>query len=192
MCIKEVEVHYRTDKISYCRVELLEFAVKVLAPAAKAALDPETRPVPGAEQCTWCKARFTCTARAIDALQGAGELFGGSDLSVVLPAAKKFDSWLKDVEQAATERLAKGIAIPGFKLVEGDTKSVWREDAQTVLTDLGIDPEVFFERRMRTITEVKKAVGKEMAALVQGATTKPAGKPKLTTEDDPKPGLFDF
>jgi RecB family exonuclease len=194
--ITSVEVHVwqngRTDKISYCRVELLEFAVKVLAPAAKAALDPETKPVAGEKQCEWCKARFTCAARAIDALQGAGELFGGSDLSVVLPAAKKFDGWLKDVEQVAMERLAQGIAIAGFKLVEGDTKSVWREDAQTVLGELGIDPEVFLERRMRTITEVKKAVGKEMAALVQGATTKPAGKPRLTTEDDPRKDLNDF
>ena len=194
--ITEVEVHvWQNGKTSTClyhRVELQEFAVRVLAPAARAALDPTTKPMPGAKQCEWCKARHVCTARAIDALSGAGELFGGSDLSVVLPAAKKFDTWLRDVEQAATERLAKGIAIPGFKLVEGDTKSVWREDAQTVLDELGIDPEVFLERRMRTITEVKKAVGKEMAALVQGATTKPAGKPKLTTEDDPKPGLFDF
>ena len=113
-------------------------------------------------------------------------------MSVVLPAAQKFDGWLKDVEQVAMERLAQGIAIAGFKLVEGDTKSVWREDAQTVLGELGIDPEVFLERRMRTITEVKKAVGKEMAALVQGATTKPAGKPRLTTEDDPRKDLNDF
>jgi hypothetical protein len=192
--ITEVTVHvWQNGKTSTCvyhRVELQEFAVRVLAPAARAALDPTTKPAPGVKQCEWCKARHVCTARAIDALKDAGELMGSADLARVLPVAKRFDTWLRDIEQAATERLVKGGSITGYKLVEADSRAVWREDAQTVLDELGIDPEVFLERKLRAIGHVKRAVGKEKAARIEAlATERPAGKPALVTEDDPRPGI---
>jgi hypothetical protein len=191
--ITSVEVHVwqngRTDKISYCRVELLEFAVKVLAPAAKAALDPETKAVAGEKQCEWCKARFTCTARAIDALQGAGELMGSADLARVLPVAKKFDAWLKDLETVAMERLVNGGSIAGYKLVKGQTRRRWRDDALEMIEQAGM-ADLLTERKLVTVTAAEKLLGKrEAASLMDAATERPAGSPVLVTDDDPRPRI---
>jgi len=191
--ITEVKVHvWQNGKTSTClyhRVELQEFAIRVLAPAAKAALDPETKPVAGEKQCEWCKARFTCTARAIDALQDAGELMGSADLARVLPAAKKFEGWLTDVEQVAMERLVNGGSIAGYKLVEGQTRRRWRDDALDLIEQAGM-ADLLTERKLVTVTAAEKLLGKrEAASLMDAATERPAGSPVLVTDDDPRPRI---
>jgi hypothetical protein len=191
--ITEVEVHiWQNGRVSTClytRVELQEFAVRILAPAAKAALDPETKPVAGEKQCEWCKARFTCTARAIDALSGAGELMGSADLARVLPVAKQFDGWLKDIETVAMDRLVNGGSIAGYKLVEGQTRRRWRDDALEMIEQAGM-ADLLTERKLVTVTAAEKLLGKrEAAPIMDAATERPAGSPVLVTEDDPRPGI---
>lgn len=190
--IDAVDVYIYQDglhgPVRYSRAHLEAFGVKVSI-AAFQALDPTTKPVPGATQCKWCPARDRCTARAIDILSQAGERFGLADLGAVLPVTQKIAALASDLEARAQKALEDGASVPGYKLVEGQSRRRWRADAIKWVREWDLD-EALLEESLVTLSTAEKRLGKSTAAEVLSALTeRPAGKPVLAPATDPRPSI---
>ena len=97
--------------------------------------------------------------------------------------------WLTAVETYALNEANNGKEFEGLKLVEG--RSIRRyADEQAVaeaVTEAGHDP---YEKKLIGITAMTKLLGKKtFQELVGEHLVKPAGKPTLVPEDDPRPAL---
>jgi hypothetical protein len=175
--------------VRYARDDLLAFGYQV-AVAAEQALEPSTRPVPGAKQCQWCPARSICTARAVHVLSQAGERMGLADLAGALPVAQHVAAWADDVQARAKDALLKGATVTGYKLVEGQARRKWRDDALEVLERSGLETDQFTQTTLLPITAVERALGKKVAApILAMVTEKPPGSPVLALSTDPRPQI---
>lgn len=181
--------------------ELLEWGQTYVRPRAQRAWVGEGPYVPG-PHCTqgFCKARFTCAARAEEALEVAKAAFTPlrpeqlttEELVSVLSKADLAAKWLSDVREFALQQALKGTAIPGFKLVAGKSQRRY-SDADKVATRLieaGIDSALLYERNLLGITGMERLLGKKrFNELLAGLIDKPEGAPTLVSESDPRPAL---
>jgi hypothetical protein len=179
------------------RVRAHAKAVKAAIKSAKAI---DARPVAG-EHCGWCSARVGCPARrelATSVLGGdpaAGEPLALCDPKALTPLEraeilthrKMVESWFEAVYE-----LSLVEPPPGFKVVEGSSKRKWADEeaihGTLLLAD--VDPGAFFVLKPIGVTEAEKklkAMGKQ--PLAESLFVKPAGKPTLVPESDPRPVL---
>lgn len=181
--------------------ELLGWAESHVIPRAKLAWAGEGAFVPG-EHCTksFCKARFTCAARAEQGMALARESFSlvkpellsQDQIAVVLEKADLAIDWLTDVKDYALKQAKKGVEYAGFKLVEGrSTRRYISADAVALrLQEAGIPVGVIFERSLLGITAMEAALTKKKFATLAGdLIEKPAGKPTLVPERDKRPAI---
>lgn len=185
--------------------ELLAWADEVVVPAAKLAWEGKGEFVAG-EHCTdgFCKARFTCKARMEQSMEIARrefsllapELLTTEQVVQVLDKAEAAIKWLKDVQDFAFKEAERGVAIPGWKLVEGRSNRKYA-DADAVakrLVDSGIPEAVIYERSLLGITAMEKAIGKKRFAELlekceEPLIEKPEGKPTLVRESDKRTAI---
>jgi len=159
---------------------------------AQATLDKDDKPTPGAKQCRWCKARFTCKARAIDALQTSeSDHLSPAKVVQLLPLLSGVTSWVNDVEAHALSLAQAGTELPGYKLVESNTKRKFKDDAADALRDAGLSDEQIFTKTFKTLTEVEKLLGgkRKAAPVMELVCVKPEGKPTLVPNSDPRPPI---
>ena len=188
--------------------ELLDWATYEVKPLAEMAWEGKGEFVAG-DHCTscFCKARYTCPARADQAIAVAQAEFGPIEdaqpplpqsLSVeriaqLLPKADMVIDWFNDLKTYALEQATKhNNVVPGFKLVEGRSNRKYSDqDAVAArLLGAGIPEEIMFERSLLGITAMEKAVGKKVFTEVLGELiVKPEGKPTLVPESDKRPAL---
>jgi hypothetical protein len=188
---------------------LLEWADAEVVPKAKLAWDGQGEFVAG-DHCTscFCKARYTCPARAEQALEVAKFEFGtdyaaeaipapatlGMDrIAQLLPKADMVIDWFNDLKSYSLEQATKhNNVVPGFKLVEGRSNRKY-SDQDAVAAKLrasGIPDEVMFERSLLGITAMEKAIGKKVfTEVLADLVVKPEGKPTLVPESDKRPAL---
>ena len=181
--------------------ELLEWGQSYVRPRAQLAWAGQGSFVPGSH-CTegFCKARFTCAARAEAAMEVAEAAFTPllpdqlttEDLVAVLSKADLAAKWLSDVREYALQQALKGTAIPGFKLVAGKSQRRYR-DADKVakrLEEAGISPALIYERNLLGITALERALGKKkVGELLPDLIEKPMGQPALVPTSDPRSAL---
>jgi hypothetical protein len=182
--------------------ELLNWAEQVVVPAAKAAWEGKGDFVAG-EHCSsgFCRARFTCGARAEHNLEVARqdfallepELLSDDQMAKVLDKADDAIKWLNDVKAyALTQAATKGRVFAGYKLVEGRSNRVISNPDELAkrLIAAGTPESVLYERSMLGLTALEKAVGKKVLAEA-GADliTKPAGKPALVPASDKREAI---
>jgi hypothetical protein len=152
------------------------------------------------EHCTsgFCKARYTCAARAQHNLALAKreftppELLTVDQIAAILPRADEAIAWLQDVKTYALSQAETGHTVPGFKLVEGraNRKYVDHDQVAAKLIAAGIPAEVIYERSLLGITAMEKALGKKVfAELISDLVVKPQGKPTLVPDSDKRPAL---
>jgi hypothetical protein len=187
--------------------ELLDWGQTYVRPRAQQAWAGEGDFVPG-PHCTqgFCKARFTCAARAEAALEVAKAAFkplrpeqlSTEELVAVLSRADLAAKWLADVREFALQQALKGTAVPGFKLAAGKSQRRYR-DADKVanrLEEAGIDPAAIYERNLLGVTALERMLGKKrFGELLSDLIEKPTGQPVLVPESDPRPALkvnFEF
>lgn len=181
--------------------ELLSWGKNYVAPRAKLAWKGEGPLVPG-EHCSsgFCRARFSCAARAQSALAVAKQEFALRDpehltieqIVAVLGKADEAIAWLNDVKAHALKQAERGEEIPGFKLVEGrsNRKYASPDEVASKLKEAGYADAVIYERSLLGITAMEKAIGKKrFAELLNDLVVKPAGKPTLVSVDDKRPAL---
>ena len=185
--------------------ELLTWAEEKVVPAAKLAWLGEGEFVAG-DHCTscFCKARYTCPARAEQALAVAKLEFAGdlppavATLSLdrvakLLPKADMVIDWFNDLKAHSLKQATEhNIMVPGFKLVEGRSvrKYSSQEDVAAKLRDAGVPESVMFERSLLGITAMEKAIGKKkFTEVLSDLLVKPSGKPTLVPVEDKRPAL---
>lgn len=181
--------------------ELLAWAKEVVVPAAKLAWAGEGEFVPG-EHCSsgFCKARFTCAARAKANMEIAKAefafmdpaLLSNDEIAKVLTKADQAIKWLNDVQSYALAQAERGHTYTGFKLVEGRSvrKYVNQDAVAEALTGAGFPEAVIFERSLLGITAMEKAIGKKkFAELLTTLVEKPTGKPVLVAVADKREAI---
>lgn len=191
--------NYSSEELSV--EELLAWAKEVVVPAAKLAWAGEGEFVPG-EHCSsgFCKARFTCAARAKANMEIAKAefafmdpaLLSNDEIAKVLAKADQAIKWLNDVQSYALAQAERGQAYTGFKLVEGRSvrKYVNQDAVAEALTGAGFPEAVIFERSLLGITAMEKAIGKKkFAELLTTLVEKPTGKPVLVAVADKREAI---
>ena len=181
--------------------ELLTWADEVVVPAAKLAWEGQGKFVAG-DHCSdgFCKARFTCKARMEQSMEIARrefsllapELLTTEQVVQVLDKADAAIKWLKDVQDFAFKEAERGVAIPGWKLVEGRSNRKYGSlDAVVLrLQQAGIPDAAIFERTVYGITAMEKNLGKKkFTELLGDLIEKPEGKPTLVRESDKRTAI---
>jgi hypothetical protein len=179
--------HISTDEMKL--TDLVEWADDYVKPRAEMAMNGEGEYVPGAH-CRFCKARFTCRARAKEAIEAdfkEPDLLSDDEIAELLTKVDNIEKWASDIREHARNRAEQGFRFRGFKLVEG--RSVRKfSDAEAVAHRLfaeGYGEAELYERSLKTITALEKSIGKKrFNELVADLIIKPAGKPTLVPEDD--------
>lgn len=177
--------------------ELLEWAEKVVKPAAKLAYKGRGEYAPSEEACRFCKVRGSCRARHNANMKVFTEnpdldVLTSEEIADVLKQAKAIKSWLADLENHAFKSLAKGEEIPGWKLVAGrSNRKITNSDAavERLIAD-GIDEPLLYEKKLLSLAGMEKAFGKKyIAELLSDLIEKPQGSPTLAPESDNRPAI---
>ena len=174
--------------------DLLKWANDVFVPQAKLAYEGKGEFKVGSH-CRWCLCKQVCKARAEHNLELAKmefkepSLLTHEEIGEVLDKADALSAWAEDVKSYAFKEALSGHNIPGYKLVEGrSTRKISDEiKVGSLLVNEGFDP---YEKKLMGITTLTKLIGKnKFVELVEPYIIKPAGKPTLVKEDDPRPEL---
>lgn len=171
-----------------------------IKPIAQMAFSGEGTAKPG-DHCHFCKARHTCRARFDANLNLAKVEFGDmpkgaelqdGELAEIYPQLDGFVRWANDLQTYCLVRAEAGEKLKGLKLVEGRSIRKIKDElaAATRLRETGMDDYEFMSMKLKGITDLEKSLGKQKFSEVLGELiVKPAGKPVLVTEADPRPEL---
>lgn len=189
----------RTDNVSDYSIavaDLLNWAERELKPKAAMAYAGEGELVPGSH-CLFCKAKVRCRAYAEKQLEIAKYEFRNADLLTdeevadVLNRSSELKNWLGKVEDyALSEAVDNGKQWPGYKLVEGRSVRMYKDQDEIVkrLVESGIPESIIYERKLLGITAMEKAITKKtFGALLSDLIVKPQGKPTLVPATDKRP-----
>lgn len=179
--------------------ELIEWGEKVVKPKAEAAISGKGKFEAG-DWCRFCRAKRQCKTRyeANDSLyselsiQHDPRLITLAELGDYLKRGKDMAAWLEDMKVYALSESLAGADVPGWKAVEGRGSRAFTDTDEAVDTLIknGIDESVLYERRVLTLAQMEKAVGKKaFGELVGDLVVKNPGKPTLVEESDKRPRI---
>lgn len=196
-------VQPRLDSISteeLSAAELLKWGNETVRPIAQLAYEGKGEFVAG-EHCRFCKARYTCRARAEANLELAKyefqdpPLLEQEEIADVLGRATELRSWVADVlDYALVQARDHGVHWPGWKLVEGRSNRKYVDDdaVADVLKRAGYKHADIFEEVLKGVTKMEKLLGKKKFTELltdAGLVIKPPGKPTLVPESDKRPEI---
>lgn len=179
--------------------ELIEWGEKVVKPKAEAAISGKGEFEAG-DWCRFCRAKQQCRTRyesndllypALSA-QHDPRLITLEELGRYLKRGKDMAAWLEDMKEYALSESLAGAEVPGWKAVEGRGSRAFTDTDEAVDTLIknGIDESVLYERRVLTLAQMEKAVGKKaFGELVGDLVVKNPGKPTLVEESDKRPKI---
>lgn len=179
--------------------ELTDWGESEVKPKANAAITGNGVFETG-DWCRFCRAKQQCKARyeANDALypqlsaQHDARLITLQELGEYLKRGRDMAAWLEDMKDYALSESLAGAEVPGWKAVEGRGSRAFTntDDAVDILVKNGIDESVLYERRVLTLAQMEKAVGKKaFTDLVGDLIIKNPGKPTLVEESDKRPRI---
>jgi len=176
-------------------VSIWGWAKNELRPAAVTAYQGEGDFVPGTH-CRFCKVAPRCKALAekaskLSAGMGDAGLMTNGEIAQALRNAVTLKSWLSSLEAYALEKALEGQTFPGFKVVEGRSVRQISDQAAAMkaLADAGFDEASYCRpKELKTIGDLEKLLKKDgFKALLGKYVVKPAGKPALAEDSDPRP-----
>lgn len=157
-------------------LELLDFSAELEAGIA-AAKQPDA-PRHAGPHCQFCPAAAICPEREQQGIRAAAMEFESVaviDTSKVLPpprdlglmkisrillGAEILEEWFGQVRQFALECLENGIGIPGYKLVEKDSRRKFNGDEDELVSEFGLLYDIAEDelrpRKLATITEIER------------------------------------
>lgn len=184
--------HISTEELSV--EELLKWGDEVARPAAQLA-DKDDAPIVAGDWCRWCPAKAICRARAEKNLELARYDFADPDLltedeiAEIMRRGDELTKWAADVQEHALKQAIAGTQYDGFKLVEGRSNRKYSDELKVAekLTEAGYKEAVIYERKLLGLTAMEKLVGKKkLTELLKDLIIKPAGKPTLVPNTDPR------
>ncbi len=196
-------VQPRLDNISTEELsskELLTWGSEVVKPIADLAFEGKGEYTAG-KHCRFCKARYTCRARAEANLEIAKyefrdpPLLDQNEIADVLGRATALRSWVADVlDYALVQARDHSVCWPGWKLVEGRSNRKYVDDDEVIgaLKNAGYTEKDIYEEVLKGITKMEKLLGKKRFAELlteEELVIKPPGKPTLVPESDKRPEI---
>lgn len=195
-------VQPRLDHISSSEIsikELLDFG-KEVKPKALKAHKGEGECVPG-EHCNtgFCRAKPICRAYANSQLEiakledKAPHTLSSEEIAEILDKVDLLSAWCKSVKEHALKEALKGTNYKGYKLVEGRSLrcyGVEEKEIIDVLKDNGYVDEEIYDKELKSISKLEKALGKsKVKQLIGEYIVKPPGKPTLVADTDERPAI---
>lgn len=187
MTIAQVRLdHYDTFEMS--KGELLEWAEKVLKPAAKMAIQGAGKQVIGS-WCGFCPVKAQCRAQRDAILADFDEkpdppLLSDEEIVDLIGKIDTYKSWIESVNKYVYDRAIQGHKWEGYKLVAGRSSRVIKDEAkirQALLNEY-LEDEVL-NIKLKGIGDLEKLVGKKVfSARFGDAIESRPGAPKLVPE----------
>lgn len=179
--------------------ELREWGESVVKPKAEAAISGKGEFEAG-DWCRFCRAKQQCKTRyeSNDSLypqlseRHDPRLITLDELGEYLKRGRDMAAWLEDMKEYALSESLAGAEVPGWKAVEGRGSRAFTDTDEAVDTLIknGIDESILYERRVLTLAQMEKAVGKKaFGELVGDLVVKNPGKPTLVEESDKRPKI---
>lgn len=179
--------------------ELIEWGETIVKPKAEAAISGNGTFEAG-DWCRFCRAKQQCKTRyeSNDSLypqlsaQHDPRLITLEELGEYLKRGRDMAAWLEDMKEYALSESLAGTDVPGWKAVEGRGSRAFTDTDEAVDTLIknGIDESVLYERRVLTLAQMEKAVGKKaFGEIVGNLVVKNPGKPTLVEESDKRPKI---
>lgn len=179
--------------------ELREWGESVVKPKAEAAISGKGEFEAG-DWCRFCRAKQQCKTRyeSNDSLypelseRQDPRLITLDELGEYLKRGRDMAAWLEDMKEYALSESLAGAEVPGWKAVEGRGSRAFTDTDEAVDTLIknGIDESVLYERRVLTLAQMEKAVGKKaFGEIVGNLVVKNPGKPTLVEESDKRPKI---
>lgn len=187
MTIAQVRLdHYDTFEMS--KDELLDWAEKVLKPAAKAAIQGKGKQVIGS-WCGFCPVKAQCRAQRDAILADFDEkpeplLLSDEEVTDLISKIDTYKSWIESVNKYVYDRAIQGHKWEGYKLVAGRSSRVITDEAkvrQELLNEY-LEDEVL-NIKLKGIGDLEKLLGKKVfsARFADVVQSRP-GAPKLVPE----------
>lgn len=187
MTIAQVRLdHYDTFEMS--KGELLDWAEKVLKPAAKMAIQGKGKQVVGS-WCQFCPVKAQCRAQRDAILADFDEkpeplLLSDEEVTDLIGKIDTYKSWIESVNKYVYDRAIQGHKWEGYKLVAGRSSRVIKDEAkirQALLNEF-LEDEVL-NIKLKGIGDLEKLVGKKVfSARFGDAIESRPGAPKLVPE----------
>lgn len=187
MTIAQVRLdHYDTFEMS--KGELLDWAEKVLKPAAKAAIRGKGKQVIGS-WCGFCPVKAQCRAQRDAILADFDEkpeplLLSDEEIVDLIGKIDTYKSWIESVNKYVYDRAIQGHKWEGYKLVAGRSSRVITDEAkirQALLNEF-LEDEVL-NIKLKGIGDLEKLVGKKVFSARFGDVVQSRpGAPKLVPE----------
>lgn len=187
MTIAQVRLdHYDTFEMS--KGELLDWAEKVLKPAAKKAIQGKGKQVIGS-WCQFCPVKSQCRAQRDAILADFEEkpeplLLSDEEIVDLIGKIDTYKSWIESVNKYVYDRAIQGHKWEGYKLVAGRSSRVITDEAkirQELLNEF-LEDEVL-NIKLKGIGDLEKLLGKKLfSARFGDAIESRPGAPKLVPE----------
>lgn len=187
MTIAQVRLdHYDTFEIPKGR--LLDWAEKVLKPAAKAAIQGKGKQVIGS-WCQFCPVKAQCRVQRDAILADFDEkpeplLLSDEEIVDLIGKIDTYKSWIESVNKYVYDRAIQGYKWEGYKLVAGRSSRVIKDEAkirQALLNEF-LEDEVL-NIKLKGIGDLEKLLGKKVfSARFGDAIESRPGAPKLVPE----------
>lgn len=199
--IKMTIVQPRVNNISEFEMssdELRKWGEEVVMPKAKEAYEMEGHTFEAGAWCGFCRAKAQCRTRCehFDAMHvftsQDPRLISLEELGTYLEHGQDIESWYKDIKEYALSESLAGAEVPGWKAVEARGSRAF-QDGDTAIQTLingGVDESILYERKVLTLAQIEKAIGKkEFNELVGDQVVKNPGKPTLVADTDKRPRI---
>lgn len=181
--------HFSTWEIS--AEELLSWGKEVFEPGAAKALSGEGEFMAG-DHCRFCKARFTCKARAEEYLKLAQmefaepALMSDEEIAEVLSKADALKKWAEEIyAYAQNEAVVNHKEWPGFKLVLGRSNRKYTDETDVAEAAKKAGYTDIYKQSLIGITEMERLMGKKKFNEILGSFVyKPEGKVTLVPDSD--------
>lgn len=181
--------HLSTWEISV--EDLKKWAKEELEPKARMALAGEGEFRAG-DHCRFCKARFTCRARAEEYLKLARmefaepALLSDDEIAEVLLKADTLKKWAEEIyAYAQNEAVVNHRQWPGFKLVLGKSNRKYTDENEAAEAAKKAGYMDIYKTSLIGITDMEKLMGKKKFSEILGSLVyKPEGKVTLVPESD--------
>lgn len=200
-CVVQPRCYHPDGPVRRFRIsvaDLLDMEADI-ADAAKRT-EAENAPLNPGSWCKFCKAAAICPAM-LEAVNEAAKIEFGEpapvtamtpkELSKVLAKVDLVEDWCRRVREYAFAEAQRGRVAPGWKLVQKRALRKWTDEdnAARLLSNLGVDDEEMFTKKLVSPAAAEKLVGKKGVALLGDLITKESSGVTLVSEDDPRPAV---
>lgn len=187
MTIAQVRLdHYDTFELS--KGELLDWAEKVLKPAAKDAMQGKGKQAIGS-WCGFCPVKAQCRAQRDAVIADFEEkpeplLLSDEEIVDLIGKIDTYKSWIESVNKYVYDRAIQGHKWEGYKLIAGRSSRVIKDEVkirQALLNEY-LEDEVL-NIKLKGIGDLEKLLGKKVfSARFGDAVESRPGAPKLVPE----------